>query len=100
MAVKLTKCHKIYQHLPFAGPSNIYSNSHFWFENIPSGNPAANTPHPQPHAPVLELEKLVVDVLDVDLGPRDVVVVVDAVDDVVVQFVETLEQVQLLESIL
>ena len=29
-------------------------------------------------APVLELQQLVVDVLDVDLGPRDVVVVVDA----------------------
>ena len=29
-------------------------------------------------ATVLELQQLVVDVLDVDLGPRDVVVVVDA----------------------
>ena len=29
-------------------------------------------------APVLELKELVVDVLNVDLGPRDVVVVVDA----------------------
>ena len=47
-------------------------------------------------ASVLELQKLVVDVLDVDLGPRDVVVVVDAVDDVIVELVQTLEQVKLL----
>ena len=47
-------------------------------------------------APILELEELVVDVLDIDLGPGDVVVVVDAVDDVVVQLVETLQQVKLL----
>jgi hypothetical protein len=47
-------------------------------------------------ATILELEEFVVDVLDVDLGPGDVVVVVDAVDDVVVKLVETLQQIQLL----
>jgi hypothetical protein len=32
--------HKIYQHLP----SKIYPNWDFWFENIPSGNPATTCP--------------------------------------------------------
>ena len=47
-------------------------------------------------ATILELQELVVDVFDVDLGPRDVVVVVDAVNDVIVELVKTLQQVKLL----
>ena len=43
-------------------------------------------------APVLELKELVVDVLNVDLGPRDIVVVVDRVNDVVVQLVQPLQK--------
>jgi hypothetical protein len=27
---------------PLTRPSNIYPNWDFWFENIPSGNPASN----------------------------------------------------------
>jgi hypothetical protein len=34
--------HKIYQHLPLKEPQKIYPNFDFWFENIPSGNPAFN----------------------------------------------------------
>ena len=47
-------------------------------------------------ATILEFQELVVDVFDVDLGPRDVVVVVDAVNDVIVELVQTLQQVELL----
>ena len=42
-------------------------------------------------APVLEFHELVVYLLDVDILPRDAVVAVDAVDDVVVQLVKSLE---------
>ena len=45
--------------------------------------------------PVLELKELVVDVLNVNLGPRYVVVVVHAVYDVIVELVQTLQQVKL-----
>jgi hypothetical protein len=40
MAVKETKCQKIYQHLSStARPLIIYPNLGLWFENIPYGKP-------------------------------------------------------------
>jgi hypothetical protein len=41
MEIIIPNGHKIYQHLPFKGPSKIYPNWGFWFENKPSGNPAS-----------------------------------------------------------
>jgi hypothetical protein len=35
----ITNGHKIYKHFFFLGPSKIYPNFDFWFENKPSGNP-------------------------------------------------------------
>ena len=40
--------------------------------------------------PILELHELIVDLLDIDVLPRNAVVAVDAVNDVVVQFVQSL----------
>ena len=53
----------------------------------------------QSHQPVLELYQLIIDLLDVDIDPEDVIVAVDAVDDVVVEAVELLEQVELLADL-
>jgi hypothetical protein len=48
MVIKHPKCpynissgHKIYQRLSKQKPFKIYPNCDFWFENKPSGNPAA-----------------------------------------------------------
>ena len=46
-------------------------------------------------AAVLELDELVVDLLDVDVAPKDLVVGGDTVDDVVVEPVEFLQQIEL-----
>ena len=46
--------------------------------------------------PILELLKLCVDLVNVDVLPRDVVVAVDGVDDIVVQAVQLLQQDQFL----
>ncbi len=46
-------------------------------------------------ATVLELDELVVDLFDVDVAPEDLVVGGDALDDVVVEPVEFLQQVEL-----
>jgi hypothetical protein len=34
--------HKIYQHFPFKCPTKYTKFGIFWYENIPSGNPAAD----------------------------------------------------------
>ena len=41
-------------------------------------------------ASILELHQLIVDLLDIDVLPRNAVVAIDAVNDVVVQFVQSL----------
>jgi hypothetical protein len=43
-----------------ARPSNIYPNLDFWFENKPSGNPAANCNHTKPkfHPSVAEKKSI------------------------------------------
>ena len=52
----------------------------------------------QSHQPVLELNQLIIDLLDVDIDPEDVIVAVDAVDDVVVEAIEFL-QVELVQQV-
>ena len=54
---------------------------------------------PDPSLPALEVQQLVVDPLDVDVGPQHVVVAVDRVDDAVVQAVQLLQQGQLLADL-
>ena len=46
------------------------------------------------HVPVLVFQQFIVDLLDVNLLPQNVVVPVDIIDDRVVQVVEFLEQVE------
>lgn len=46
-------------------------------------------------SPVLEFHELIVDLLNVDLAPRDVVVGGDAIDDIIIEFVELLQEVEL-----
>ena len=41
-------------------------------------------------ASILELHEFIVDLLDIDVLPRNAVVAIDAVNDVVVQFVQSL----------
>lgn len=41
-------------------------------------------------SPVLEFHELIVNLLNVDLAPRDVVVGRNAIDDVIIEFVELL----------
>ena len=70
---------------------------------MPAALPPAATPRAQPPTRdllVLELEQLVVDLLDVDVDPRDVLVAADLVEHVVVQLVELLQQVELLADAL
>lgn len=49
--------------------------------------------------PVLEVQQFIVDLVDVDIGPEDVVVAVHSVDHVVVEAIELLGQVQLLADV-
>lgn len=44
-----------------------------------------------PNQPCLKIQQLVIDLLDVDVGPEDVVVAVDCLDDTVVQAVQLLQ---------
>lgn len=44
-----------------------------------------------PNQPCLEIQQLVIDLLDVDVSPEDVVVAVDCLDDAVVQAVQLLQ---------
>ena len=46
--------------------------------------------------PILEVKQFIVDLLDVDFGPYDVEVAIDALHDCVVEAVELLEKVELL----
>lgn len=46
--------------------------------------------------PCLKIQQLVIDLLDVDVGPEDVVVAVDCLNDTVVQAVQLLQQGELL----
>jgi hypothetical protein len=44
MVLKRPKGHKIYRHFPLLDPPKLHNpNLDFWFENIPSGNPAPNS---------------------------------------------------------
>lgn len=52
-------------------------------------------PFRQLSAPILELHEFVVDLLNIDFSPRNIVVAADAVYDVIVQFVQLLEQIEL-----
>jgi hypothetical protein len=38
--------HKIHKQLPLQDPPKLYTNFDFWFENIPSGNPALQVGKP------------------------------------------------------
>lgn len=44
-----------------------------------------------PNQPCLKIQQLVIDLLDVDVGPEDVVVAVNSLDDTVVQAVQLLQ---------
>lgn len=51
------------------------------------------------HSPCLKVQELVVDPLDGNFSPEDVVIAVDCVDDAVVEAVELLQQSQLLFNV-
>jgi hypothetical protein len=39
----IPNCNRMYQHYPVLGPSKYTKIEIFWFENLPSGNPKAQT---------------------------------------------------------
>lgn len=49
--------------------------------------------------PCLKVQQLVVDLLDVDVGPKDVIVTIDCFDDVVVKAIQLLEKSQLCSNL-
>ena len=49
--------------------------------------------------PVLKVNKFLVDAVDVHLAPQDVIVAIDAINDIVVEAIELLKEVELLPGL-